>query len=87
MAAIRKEQDWIGTIHSHCSAPGDETCSHLSPPDIKSALEWGETVCGLVYVDSGGRRTSVHWYVPYPIPNVIYDEKLIGEISGTHHLG
>lgn len=72
MAALRKDQEMIGTIHSHCSSTGDECCWHLSNTDIKSALQWGESVCGIVYVDRGGRRTSVHWYVPTPIPEVIY---------------
>jgi hypothetical protein len=47
-------------------------CEHLSKCDIQSALQWGETICGLVYVFNGGRNTSAHWYVPSPLPEVSY---------------
>lgn len=72
-AALRQESDWLGTIHSHCSAEGDECCWHLSDDDIKSALQWGEAICGIVYIDSGGHRSTVHWYAPSPLPEVTYD--------------
>lgn len=72
-AALRQDSDWIGTIHSHCSNPPDnDVCWHLSNADIRSALQWGESICGVVYVDSDGRRSFVHWYVPSPIPAVAY---------------
>ncbi len=72
IAALRLDEEFLGTIHSHCFRPEDPTCWHLSAMDIRTALEWGETICGLVYVDDGGRHTDVHWYVPAPIPVVIY---------------
>jgi hypothetical protein len=72
MSALRKKEDWVGTIHSHCNRVTDRCCWHLSKTDIKSALEYGEAVCGIVYVDEKGTRTSVHWYIPRPIPDVAY---------------
>jgi len=71
-AALRKDEDWIGTIHSHCDTTADPVCWHLSKSDIRSALKWGEAVCGVVFVDSDGHRTDVHWYIPNPIPKVTY---------------
>jgi hypothetical protein len=72
-AALRKDEDWIGTIHSHCDTKKDPVCWHLSNVDIRSALAWGEAICGVVFVDDDGRRTEVNWYVPSPIPEVVYD--------------
>lgn len=71
-AALVKGVDWLGTIHSHCSTVKDPTCWHLSETDYKSALKWGEAVCGLVYVDRNGTRTFVQWYIPAPVLDVIY---------------
>jgi hypothetical protein len=74
MSALKKREDWIGTIHSHCFVKNDPTCWHLSRTDMLSAMQYGETVCGLVFVTkSGGKRTSVHWYVPHPMPEVVYE--------------
>lgn len=70
--ALRKGEEFIGTFHSHCDTKKDPVCWHLSDFDIRSALKWGESICGLVFVDSGGARTQVYWYVPQPIPDVIY---------------
>jgi proteasome lid subunit RPN8/RPN11 len=70
--ALRKGAEFIGTIHSHCSTDTEQTCWHLSTTDIKSALKDGESVCGVVYVYDGGHRTEVHWYVPSPLPKVIF---------------
>lgn len=75
MSALRKDEEWLGTIHSHCHMKSDPCCWHLSKSDIKSALSYGEAICGLVYVSDRGSKTSVHWYVPHPIPEVFYDEK------------
>lgn len=72
-AALRNEKEWLGTIHSHCSDDGDWCCEHLSDTDIKSALLWGEAICGVVHVDTKGSRSSVHWYVPSQPPEVIYE--------------
>lgn len=72
-AALRGDDDWLGTIHSHCSSETDPCCWHLSVADIKSAQEYGEAICGIVYVDNGGKRSSVSWYDPTPLPEVIYD--------------
>lgn len=80
-AALRRQEDWLGTIHSHCSSPGDYCCWHLSSSDIKSAMSWGETICGVVHVDEGGKRSSVHWYVPAPLPQVYYDEKSLARVT------
>lgn len=77
MSGLRKGEEWIGTIHSHCDSPNDPCCWHLSKSDIQSALSYGETVCGIVFVTENGSRTDVHWYIPHPIPEVFYDEKAI----------
>jgi hypothetical protein len=71
-SALRAEADWLGTIHSHCDAPNDPACWHLSDSDIRSALSDGESISGIVFVDQGGTRTTVHWYVPQPLPIAIY---------------
>lgn len=71
-AALRKDEEFVGTIHSHCDTVEDPVCWHLSKSDIRSALKWGEAVCAVVFVDSNGRRTDVHWYIPHPIPKVNY---------------
>ena len=71
-SALRKETDWLGTIHSHCWTKEIECCWHLSSVDIESALTWGEAICGLVYVYEKGKKSTVHWYVPNPIPKVAY---------------
>ena len=81
-AALRRGEDWLGTIHSHTDTKDNPTCWHLSKSDIKSALQWGETVCAIVFVDEEGSRSAVHWYIPAPIPKVIYDaEGLIAAIK------
>lgn len=72
LSALRKETNWLGTIHSHCWTEEVACCWHLSSADIESALEYGETVCGIVYVFDGGQKSSVHWYIPNPIPKVSY---------------
>ncbi len=71
-SALRGEVDWLGTIHSHCDTKKDPSCWHLSDPDIKSALADGESISGIVFVDQGGHRTEVHWYVPMPLPTAVY---------------
>lgn len=72
MKALRQEDDWIGTIHSHCTAPKDECCWHMSDADTKTALEYGEAISGIVYVYEGGSRTSVHWYEARPQIEVVF---------------
>lgn len=78
MSALRKQEDWIGTIHSHCHRENDPCCQHLSDCDIQSAVSYGEAVCGLVYVYAEGTRTDVHWYIPNPLPEVLYVRELPG---------
>lgn len=70
MKALRKSQDWLGTIHSHCFTKEVVTCPHPSPTDIKTAISDGEVVMGIVYVCDEGRESSVFWYVPSPLPTV-----------------
>ena len=79
MKALRAGADWLGTIHSHPWTEQCQTCPHPSETDVKSGLEFGEAVMGIVYVfldeplKAGVKpklRTSVHWYVPSPIPEV-----------------
>lgn len=72
MQALRRGEDWLGTIHSHCSTKEFDCCHHLSPHDIKSAIEFGEVICGIVFVDEEGTRSDVYWSVPNPIPEVTY---------------
>ncbi len=72
LSALRKESEWLGTIHSHCWTKEVDCCWHLSGADIESALEFGESICGIVYVFDEGKKSSVHWYVPHPIPKVKY---------------
>lgn len=68
--ALKAGADWLGTIHSHPSSEANDTCCHPSESDIKSALKDGETVMAIIYVYEGGSRTSAHFYVPAPIPQI-----------------
>jgi len=70
--ALRQQSDWLGSIHSHPDTTNDGTCPHLSSMDIRSAIRFGETVCGVVYVYNGGKNTEIHWQIPTPEPVVKY---------------
>ena len=70
--AIKNGDEWLGTIHSHCHRATDPACWCLSEQDVRTAMAWGESVCGLVYVYDRGKRTSLHWYIPQPLPEVAY---------------
>ena len=41
-------------------------------PRVLMVTSWGEAICGIIYVDNEGHRSSVHWYVPQPPPDLIY---------------
>lgn len=75
MAALRTGNDWLGTIHSHCDTKAEPLCWHMSPTDVKSALEYGEAICGIVFVDQQGHRSEVHWYIPAAPPVIEYNEQ------------
>lgn len=77
--ALNKDEEWLGTIHSHCHTVSDPTCEHLSDVDIRTAMRFGESICGLVYVYAGGERTDVRWYVPHPLPKIIKNPVIIAE--------
>lgn len=70
--ALEAGYEFVGTIHSHPSTPRSATCAHPSDPDIQSALENGELVMAIVYVYAKGTKTDVAWFVPAPLPEVVY---------------
>ncbi len=72
ISALRKDQEFLGTIHSHCSTPECKACEHLSAQDIITALHDGELICGVVYVYKAGTRSDVNWYVPTLPPRIQY---------------
>ncbi len=68
ISALRGQDDWLGTIHSHCWTKEVDCCGHLSEADVLSAVEFGETICGVVYVYDSGKKSVLNWYVPTPLP-------------------
>ena len=68
--ALRQQSDWLGTIHSHGSTAESSSCPHLSDTDIRSAIEYGEAICGVVHVYDEGKKTEICWQVPTPRPMV-----------------
>lgn len=69
--ALKAEDDWLGTIHSHTWTADSPCCEHPSDSDNITALENGETIMAIVFLWAEGTRSSVHWYVPQQAPVVV----------------